>query len=325
MTNPLEELLQSREIILLDGATGTFLMNAGLTQGAPPEVWNVEHPERILEMHHAYVDAGAGLILTNTFGGSAYRLKLHNLENEVYCLNKAAAELARQVADSADHLVAVAGSIGPSGELFEPMGQMSFEGAIEAFAEQARGLHDGGVDVFWIETMSDLREVEAAVLGARNVSDKPICASMTFDTNGHTMMGVSPKEAMMAMKEWGLLAIGANCGNGPEEIEAVIHTMRQIDVTIPLIAKSNAGIPEWVNNELSYSGTPEVMGQYAHRVRSLGARLIGGCCGNSPLHVAAMALALSEPATTETIVPRGIAVGASADSPPRERRRRRRV
>lgn len=291
--NRFQELLNSEDTILLDGAMGTVLMSVGLEQGHPPEEWNVSHAQRVRSVHDGYINAGSRVILTNSFGGTRYRLKLHNLQDRVEELNRAAAEIARQAADAAPHLVVVGGSMGPTGELMEPMGSLTMEKAREAFAEQAAALAAGGVDVLWVETMSDLQELEAAVQGARSVCDLPVVASMTFDTNRHTMMGVSPKQAVQALSEMNLAAIGANCGNGPAEIEYVIEAMTKEDPGVPLIAKSNAGIPQLIGGELVYDGTPMVMAGYAHRVQGLGARLIGGCCGNTAQHIWAMSAALS--------------------------------
>jgi methionine synthase I (cobalamin-dependent) len=287
--NPFESFLNEQEVVLLDGAMGTTLMAAGLEQGAPPEEWNVLHPEEIRRVHRNYIQAGAQVILTNSFGGNRYRLKLHNLQERVTDLNKAAAQIARQEAQAADHPVLVAGSMGPTGELLEPMGTMTFDQAKAAFAEQAAALADGGVDLLWIETMSDLNEVKAAIEGARSVCDLPLAASMTFDTHGHTMMGVKPSQAVEALSKYDLVALGANCGNGPAEIEGVIAAMHDLAPETLLIAKSNAGIPKWVDNQLVYDGTPEVMATYARQARRLGARLIGACCGSTPDHIRAMA------------------------------------
>lgn len=300
--NPLIRLLQSEPYILLDGAMGTMLMGMGLEQGHPPEDWNIAYPDRILAVHEGYIAAGSRLILTNTFGGTHFRLKLHNLHDRVAELNRAAAQIARRAADATPDLVVVAGSMGPTGELMQPMGTMTFDEAFDAFAEQAAALDEGGADVFWIETMSDLDELRAAVEGARSVSDLPIAACMTFDTNGHTMMGVSPQQAAEALGAMDLIAMGANCGNGPAEIEDVIAAMSALNPDIPLIAKSNAGIPRLVGgSELIYDGTPMVMAGYAHRVRDLGARLIGGCCGNTPDHMRAMSAVLQGDLSVETL------------------------
>ena len=297
--NALESLLTNQETILLDGAMGTMLFSLGLEQGNSPEEWNVTHPDKIRAVHRDYIQAGASIILTNSFGGTCFRLQLHNLQDRVAELNKTAAELARSEADAAAHTILVAGSMGPTGELLEPLGTMTFEQAKKAFAEQAAALAEGGVDLLWIETMSDLNEVRAAIEGARSVSDLPIAASMTFDTRGHTMMGVSPSQAIETLSQYNLIALGANCGNGPAEIEGVIEAMHSENPDALLIAKSNAGIPKWANNQLSYDGTPEVMAAYARRARDLGARLIGGCCGSTPEHIRAMAASLKVPMLTD--------------------------
>ncbi len=316
--NPIEELLQTEPYLLLDGAMGTMLFSQGLSEGAAPELWNVKHPERVRNVHRAYIEAGSRIVLTNSFGGTGYRLKLHDLQDRVYELNKAAAENARAEADAMDHKVLVGGSMGPSGELLLPMGEMSFEDCQAAFAEQARGLTDGGVDVLWVETMSDLNEVKAAVLGARSVSGLPIAATMSFDTQGRTMMGVTPVQALEELKDLNLVAVGANCGNGLAEIIGVIEAMQAVDSDTILIAKSNAGVPKWVNNELSYDGTPEIMASYANLVNRLGAKLIGGCCGSDPTHIQAMANSLEYFAQLQkpTVI-------ASSNGTDRKRRRRR--
>jgi 5-methyltetrahydrofolate--homocysteine methyltransferase len=290
--NTFQMLLASNPYLLADGAMGTMLMSTGLEHGEAPEEWNLTHPEKVRAVHRGYIQAGSNIILTNSFGGNRFRLQRHGLHDRVSELNRAAAKLARAEADSALHPVAVAGSIGPSGELFEPMGLLKFNQAHEGFAEQATALVEGGVDVLWIETMSDLQEMQAAVMGARDVSDLPVVTTLTFDTNGRTMMGVSPVQGLEAMRELGVTALGGNCGNGPAEIEEVITAMHAADPSAVLVAKANAGIPEYENGELCYSGTPDVMARYAQRVHRLGARIIGGCCGTTPEHVRAMAQAL---------------------------------
>jgi 5-methyltetrahydrofolate--homocysteine methyltransferase len=291
--NPLKQLLETGEPILLDGAMGTMLMDAGLIQGDPPEEWNVSHPEKIRAVHKGYIDAGSRVILTNSFGGTSFRLEMHNLQDRVVELNKAAAEVARAEADAAPHTVVVAGSMGPTGQIFEPMGTLTFDEAKAAFADQAKGLAEGGADVFWVETMSDLDEVRAAVEGARTVSDLPVVTTMSFDTHGHTMMGVSPQKALDFLGALDIIAIGANCGTGSDELEVAVKTMRDANPDVVLVAKANAGIPEVVpGGDIVYNGTPEVMAQYALNVRELGVSLIGGCCGSSPEHIKAMAQAL---------------------------------
>lgn len=294
MANRFLDLLARNEPILADGSMGTMLMSKGLLFGDPPETWNVlpDKRDHVRAVHRGYLDAGSQIVLTNSFGGTAFRLKLHNLQDRVYELNHAAAALARE--EAGDGAV-VAGSIGPSGELFEPMGALTYAVAVEGFKHQAEGLAAGGADVLWIETMSDLQEVRAAVEGARQAApDLPIVATMTFDTRGFTMMGVSPADAVAALGELGLAAIGGNCGNGPAEIEGVVFGMHAADEHQPLIAKSNAGMPEMIDGDAVYSGTPDVMAEYARRVRALGATIIGACCGSTPAHIAAMHHALRQ-------------------------------
>lgn len=292
--NKVQELIASNDYLLLDGAMGTMLFALGLEDGASPEEWNLTHPERIQAVHRQYIEAGSQIILTNTFGGSRYRLKLHGLQDQAVAINRAAAALAREVADAAPHPVAVAGSMGPTGELLAPMGTMTFEDAKAAFAEQATGLTAGGVDVLWVETMSDINEVRAAVEGARSVSELPIVATMSFDTHGRTMMGITPAQAAKALSDMNLLAFGANCGANLADTEAAIRAMREVNPTIPLIAKANAGIPHWEGVELVYDGTPEVMGSYARRAYGSGAQLIGACCGSTAAHIHTMAGSLIE-------------------------------
>ncbi len=321
--NQLEQLLATNEYLIADGGMGTMLMAAGLEQGDPPEMWNVLHPDRIRSVHRGYIEAGAQIILTNSFGGTRFRLKLHKLQDRAFELNKAAAELARAAADAADHPVVVGGSIGPSGEIMEPVGALCYNEAVAGFAEQAAGLAAGGVDVLWIETMSDISEVRAAVQGCREASDLPIVATMTFDTNGRTMMGITPVQAFTELSAMNLIALGGNCGNGPQEIEGVVQAMYATNQTYPLVAKSNAGIPEYVHGHLHYNGTPEVMADYAVKVRNYGARIIGACCGSTPAHVAAMRDALANAPIEHQLVETAVAATATPDRGRARTRRRR--
>ena len=312
--NKLYELLEQEPYLLLDGAMGTMLFAAGLESGDPPEMWNVLYPERITAVHRQYIEADSRIILTNTFGGTRFRLKLHNLQERVAELNRAAAEIARTAADEAPHPVIVAGSMGPTGELLNPMGNMSFEEAKAAFAEQAAALTAGGVDVLWIETMSDLNEAKAAVEGARSASDLPITVTMSFDTNGRTMMGVTALQTLETVQSWGVFGVGGNCGNTLAETYNALHAMNTADPQVALIAKPNAGIPRWEGSELIYDGTPEIMADYARRMYSAGARLIGACCGSTPEHIRAMAAALKSMKHDETPVNR-MPVGSSNGRP----------
>jgi 5-methyltetrahydrofolate--homocysteine methyltransferase len=288
-----EAVLKRAGPVLADGAMGTMLFEAGLQFGDPPEAWNLEHPDRVQAIHRAYLDAGSQIILTNTFGGNRFRLGMHNLQAKVPELNRAAVEIAREAAREAGGRAVVAGDIGPSGGILLPVGEMQFVEAVAGFAEQAAALVAGGADVIWIETMSDLEEVRAAIEGVRQASPRlPIIASMTFDTRGHTMMGVTPEEAVRALSGWGAAAVGGNCGNGPDEILAVVQKMRAAAPGVVLVAKANAGLPELQNGRAVYRAGPKVMADYALAVSAAGAHIVGACCGSTPDHVRAMAEAL---------------------------------
>lgn len=290
----IQELQADRGYVITDGAMGTVLFSAGLEQGDPPELWNLKYPERVAAVHQAYIDAGSQIILTNTFGGSRLRLALHNAQSQVSDANRAAAELLRKVADQNGKQILVAGDIGPTGEVMAPYGELAFEDAKDAFREQAAALITGGVDLLWIETMSDLEEVRAAVEGTRQVSKEiPIVTTMTFDTHGRTMMGVTPEQAFETLSGFGVAALGGNCGNGPEEIIEVITKMSTIDPDTTLVAKANAGIPELVQGKAVYRASPETMAEYAVQAYQAGARVIGACCGSTPDHIAAISGALS--------------------------------
>jgi methionine synthase I (cobalamin-dependent) len=296
--NLLHTAQQEQTPLMVDGAMGTMLFEQGLIFGDPPDQWNVlpEQQHKVRSVYRGYLDAGSDIILTNTFGGTSYRLKMHHLQDQVFEINKAGAAMARE--EAGDRVVA--GSIGPTGELFEPMGQMTYAGAVAAFAAQAEGLAAGGADVFWIETMSDLNEVRAAIEGCRQAAPHvPVSTTLTFDTRGFTMMGVSPVQAISELAELNIASIGGNCGNGPDELEAVVYAMRGTGIELPLIAKSNAGMPTLVNGRAVYNASPEVMGYHARRFRALGATIIGGCCGSTPAHIAAMKTSLTTEAPLE--------------------------
>ncbi len=287
--NKLEKLLQGSELIMADGAMGTMLFDAGLQFGDPPETWNILHPEVIRKVHRSYLESGSQILLTNTFGGNRYRLAMHRLQERVKELNTTAAILARIEVDATDIDAIVAGDIGPSGEIMEPLGTLTAEEAVDAFAEQADALVFGGVDAIWIETMSALEEMQAAIEGVRKASaDMPIIATMTFDTNGRTMMGITPEQAIEFLEAQNVTAAGGNCGNGPDEILEVIEKMSTQNPSIPLVAKSNAGIPALVDRNPVYSAGPTEMAEYSIALRAAGARIIGACCGSTPDHLECM-------------------------------------
>lgn len=286
--NKFLQLLNTEDTIILDGAMGTMLIQMGLKPGESPELWNDTHPENIRIIHKNYIDAGAQVIVTNSFGGTSYRLNRFNLEDQVYPLNLKAAQLAKTEAEQASRLVAVGGSVGPLGELIKPYGKIEFDEAKLAFADQAKALADGGIDVFWIETMGDLNELKAAIEGVRSVSDLPISATMSFDTHGKTMMGVTPAKAVKFLQEYHVNTMGANCGRGPAELITSIKEMHEAEPQAILVAKTNAGLPKMVDQKVVYDGTPDLMRDYAHKVHEAGAKLIGACCGSTPAHIEAI-------------------------------------
>ena len=293
-TNRFTHLLSTRPWLLADGATGSNLFDVGLVSGDAPELWNTDQPAKITALHQSFVDAGADILLTNSFGGTRYRLKLHQAQDRVAELNTTAARLARAVADASGREIAVAGSIGPTGEIMEPIGPLSIAQATEAFAEQAQALAAGGADVMWIETMSSAEEVQAAVAGAATTG-LPIVCTLSFDTNGRTMMGISPSDFAALEKTLvpRLAACGTNCGVGASEVVACIHNLAEAaGPDVVLVAKGNCGIPQYVDGAICYNGTPELMAVYARMALDAGARIIGGCCGTSPRHLRAMRDAL---------------------------------
>ena len=280
--------------LLGDGAMGTMLQDLGNNEGGAPELWNVEHVDVVEGVLEGYASSGSRLLTTNTFGGTRARLQMHGLEDRVEELNEAAAQLARRVADRHPG-VFVLGDIGPSGELMEPMGDLTIDSAAEMFGEQIRGLVAGGVDGILIETMSDLSEVEAAVTAARKEAPGlPVLATLSFDTNLRTMMGVSPAMAVQAMAEMGVDVIGANCGRGLDEMRIIAAQLAEAGAgRVRLIVQSNAGLPKLQGDTFVFDGTPEEMAAYAVEMRDLGFAVIGACCGSSPAHIAAMRDALA--------------------------------
>ncbi len=330
------KMLQDKSHILADGATGTNLFGMGLETGDPPEPWNINHKDRIRSLHQGFVDAGSDLFLTNSFGGTSFRLKLHNLEKRVFELNKAAGAIAREVADQADRLVIVAGSMGPTGEMIEPHGLMTPREATDAFRAQAEGLAEGGADVLWLETMYAMEELEAAMDAVKDIG-LPVCATMSFDTAGKTMMGITPSNLAKRSKDLNLSGFGANCGIGAPDLLATINDIsKNVDPGTVVISKANCGIPEFVDGNITYSGTEELMSEYVQVAINSGAKIIGGCCGTSFDHVRAMRKAMDEhvvssPPTLEEIEARvgPMSEGSKSifqgdDSKPKKQRRSRR-
>jgi 5-methyltetrahydrofolate--homocysteine methyltransferase len=281
-------------VLTSDGAMGTMLQERGLTDGGAPELWNVEKPEEIEAVLEAYAAAGANFITTNTFGGTAGRLAMHGLEDRLAELNKAGALIARKVADRHPNCF-VMGDIGPSGELMEPMGTLTVESGKELFAAQIRALVAGGVDAILIETMSDLSEVEAVVAAANEVAPgMPIIATLSFDTNLRTMMGIKPAMAVKHLAALGVRIIGANCGRGTDEMAQIAKELVEARPEgVFIITQSNAGLPKLQGDEFVYDGTPEEMARYAHEMKDLGVNIIGSCCGSSPAHTQAISTAIA--------------------------------
>jgi len=286
--------LTGDRLLLLDGAMGTQLINSGLAPGESPESLNLSKPEVVEAVHTQYLQAGSDVILTNTFGGNRNRLALHGLEEQVEEINAAAVRVARKAALNFD--AKIAGSIGPLGGLLAPLGSITPQEAHDAFSEQAGGLASNpgphaaadSIDLFWIETMSSLDEALLALQACQKISSIPAAVTMSFDTNRHTMMGVSPTQAVETLVEAGAVAVGLNCGQSLEDNEAVISQMAHAAKDVALIAKPNAGIPQWHDGDLHYSGTTTVMVDFFRRFADLGVKLIGGCCGTTPQHIAAM-------------------------------------
>jgi 5-methyltetrahydrofolate--homocysteine methyltransferase len=285
--------LRSGEVLLGDGATGTILQTMGLPSGTAPEAWVLDQPDKIRAMHQDYVKAGSDLILTCSFGGTRFRLSSHGLDGRVVEINRRAAELAREVAGDQ---VWVAGDMGPTGQLLKPLGQLTPDEVADAYADQATGLAQGGVDFLLIETMSDLGEAQAAIRGARRATNLPIVCTFSFDSHGRTMMGLKPETVAV---EIGPLVevVGANCGRDPAEYVDVMHAMRQAAPDAVLWAKPNAGLPRMVGETVVYDATPEYMGQVTLQLRGAGAQIIGGCCGTTPAHLSAMAATLKDQVT----------------------------
>ncbi len=281
-------------VLVSDGAMGTMLQERGLTDGGAPELWNVDHADIVESILEDYASAGAQLITTNTFGGSRPRLQMHDLQDRVHELNQAGAAAARRVADRHPGTF-VMGDVGPSGELMEPMGTLTMDDAKALFAEQIRGLVDGGVDAILIETMSDLGEVEAAVNAAHEVAPHlPVITTLSFDTNLRTMMGVKPGVAVKRLSALGVRIIGANCGRGTDEMLVIAKEMAEARPQgVFLITQSNAGLPKLIGGEFAYTGTPDEMGAFALQMRELGINIVGSCCGSTPAHTKAIRTALA--------------------------------
>ncbi len=284
-----EQLILEKGVLVADGAMGTTLFDLGLEGGGCPELLNVEDPAIVARVHAAFIDAGADIILTNTFGGNRRRLSLHRLEDRVPELNRAAVEIAFDARARTERPVLIAGSIGPTGDLFEPLGPMTHDIGVGIFREQAAALVEAGVDILWVETLSSWEELNAAVEGCSGLG-RPVTATLSFDTNGRTMMGITPQ----AFGEWWIeapvapVAIGANCGIGPGDAVAAAHDVSGVAPGRPVITKANCGVPLYKTDAPEYPVGPEGMADYVEMAIRSGAKVIGACCGSTPDHVAAI-------------------------------------
>jgi len=334
MSNAFSELLDEKSVLLADGATGTNLFNMGLQSGDAPELWNTGAADKIRALYSGAIDAGSDLFLTNTFGGNASRLKLHDAQKRVGELNRVGAEIGRDLADRAGRKIVVAGSVGPTGDIMEPVGTLSHALAVEMFHEQADALKDGGADVVWVETISAVEEFNAAAEAFR-LAEMPWVGTMSFDTAGRTMMGVTSVDLAQLVEGYDIppLAFGANCGTGSSDLLRTVLGLAAQGTERPIVAKGNAGIPKYVDGHIHYDGTPALMADYAVLARDAGAKVIGGCCGTMPDHLRKMRAALDEHPigdrpTPDDIVERlgafSSASDGTGDTEPSERPARRR-
>ncbi len=326
-TTLFDDLLASGHVLVADGGMGTSLFALGLTSGDSPELCNVERPEIVESAHAGFVAAGADILLTNTFGANRRRLALHSLDGRVAELNAAAVDVARRAAAASNRSVAVAGSIGPTGDLITPLGELAFDDAVAVFHEQAAALAAAGADALWIETMSSIEELEAAFAATTGLQ-LPVVTTMSFDTHGKTMMGVPPER----LGQWWAeqpsppAAIGANCGIGPGDVLAAVHAVASTQPSVPVVAKANAGIPAYTKEGgLTYPTAAVDMVDYARLAIGLGARIIGGCCGSTPAHLASIREVVDTTTDTPAYALNDIAARfgttTTEDAPPRSQRR----
>jgi 5-methyltetrahydrofolate--homocysteine methyltransferase len=288
------EAIRSRGPLVSDGAWGTFLYQKGLGASEAPESWNLSHPEKVLEIAHSYVDAGSDIILTNSFGGSPHKLEGYGLEQKVFELNKAAAEISKK---AAGERAMVLGSMGPTGIMIM-MGEVTPEELREGFAAQADGLEAGGVDAFVVETMSDLQEALLAVEAIKGVSQREVACTFTFSRTQageyRTMMGTGIEEYLMRVKEAGVDIVGANCGNGTAGMIEIVKEIRKLDPGIPVLVHANAGLPVYRDGKTVFPETPGEMASQINDLVNAGADIVGGCCGTTPEHVRFIVRALNK-------------------------------
>jgi methionine synthase I (cobalamin-dependent) len=286
---PFLELLNERGVLIADGATGTNFQTMGLAPGVAPEEWLFDAPERVLELHRAFVDAGADLILTCSFGATSLRLRETPLAGRAREVNLRATELAREASGGR---ALVAGSMGPTGQLCEPLGPLGHDECAENYAEQAAALAEGGADLLVLETFFALEEATAAIEGARSASDLPLAVTFSFDQGTRTMMGLSSTDVVNAVAPFGVAAVGANCGRSLRDADAIVPELLAAAGDVPVWVKPNAGVPKVVGDAVVYEADPELLASHARRYVEQGARIVGGCCGSTPTHVQAISRAV---------------------------------
>jgi 5-methyltetrahydrofolate--homocysteine methyltransferase len=278
-------------ILVIDGAMGTMLQENGLKSGECPEMWNITHPEIVRKIHASYLEAGADIILTNTFGANGIKLTKFNQQHRLAEINQQAVRLAKEEVDSyreehsIESLVAV--SVGPTGEILAPYGTLKNEEAYQGYQDQIKVLAFSGVDLIVLETFYNLDEIKIALKAVKENSDLTVFASMTFDESLKTIYGITPEKAVEVLFEEGADGVGANCGSGPEVLYQVLFRMRAI-TNAPLLVEPNAGIPYLENNKVVYPASPQKMAEYAEKFAQLRVNIIGGCCGTTPEHIKAI-------------------------------------
>jgi 5-methyltetrahydrofolate--homocysteine methyltransferase len=286
------ERLERGDVLIADGATGTTCQRMGLPIGVAPEEWVLTQPERIVELHRGFAEAGSDIVLTCTFGGTGIRLADGPFAGRAGELNRRAAELAREAVGSD---VLVAGSLGPTGQLCEPLGTLTHDEAAAAYAEQAEALAEGGADLLVLETMFCQNEAGAAIDGVRSATELPFVLAFSFDRGTRTMMGTTTAEVIALAVEQGAAAVGANCGTSLENMSAIVAELAAASAGLPLWVKPNAGLPRMTGDSAVYDVTPDDLAQAARGYVEAGARIVGGCCGSTPEHVRAIAEAIRHP------------------------------
>lgn len=280
----IDEINKGR-MLVSDGAWGTFLQKKGLQAGECPELWNLSRPSDVMDIAQSYIDAGADMIETNSFGANYYKLKNYGLEDQVYNINYAAAQISRQAAG--DHHF-VLGSVGPTGKLLI-MEEVTEADLYDAFREQSKALEAGGADAIMIETMTDLDEARIAVKAAKENTQIPVFCTMTFDKilsgDYRTMMGISPTEMTRLLVGEGAAVIGANCGNGITDMIGIVKEIRSVNASIPVLIHANAGLPHYHDGQTVFPESPEDMASMVKEIAFAGANILGGCCGTTPDHI----------------------------------------